>query len=271
MTAPPCPGEKSRNRSSWARMAATFASSVSRSSRFRSDERPDGSPIMPGPAADHRDRAPAEALQAEQPEDRHQVADVERVGGRVEPDVAGDRAPGRQPGRPGRASSPARMPRQSSSASRPHGPSRPPPRASPSQGRASSRLDQAGGGCPFVHAPYAIVRPQMQTSSRAAPAPSSGARASAAGTGRIDRRSDRRRRPRRPSPHHRRSSLAAGVVVRRGRLQPLRRGPPRPGRRHSTTSSSSSRRSSTTGPARSSWPGSATSSASSSTFDQLPG
>ena len=49
ITAPPAPGEKSRNRSSWPRSAATFASSVSRSSRLRSVERPDGSPIIPVP------------------------------------------------------------------------------------------------------------------------------------------------------------------------------------------------------------------------------
>ncbi len=48
MTAPES-GVKSRNRSSWTRMAATLASSVSTSSRLRSVERPDGSPIMPVP------------------------------------------------------------------------------------------------------------------------------------------------------------------------------------------------------------------------------
>ena len=43
------PGEKSRKCSSWPRIAATLWASVSRSSRFRSDERPDGSPIIPVP------------------------------------------------------------------------------------------------------------------------------------------------------------------------------------------------------------------------------
>ena len=45
----PEPGVKSRNRSSWPRSEPALASSVSRSSRFRSVERPDGSPIMPVP------------------------------------------------------------------------------------------------------------------------------------------------------------------------------------------------------------------------------
>ena len=121
MTAPRLPGVKSRNRSSWPRIAATFASSVvaieqvplRRAARRVADH--------PGPAADERDRPPAEALEPEQPEDRHEVADVERSAGRVEADVAGDRAAGRQAGRAARASSRARIPRQSSSASRPAG------------------------------------------------------------------------------------------------------------------------------------------------------
>ena len=96
MTAPWLPGVKSRNRSSWPRIAATFALErlaveqvpLRRAARRVADH--------PGPAADERDRAPAEALEAQEPEDRDQVADVERVGGRVETDVAGDRATGRQ-------------------------------------------------------------------------------------------------------------------------------------------------------------------------------
>ena len=78
-------------------------SSVSRSSRFRSRRAARRVADHPGPAADQRDRPPAEPLQAQQPEDRHQVADVERVGRRVEADVAGDRPPvARRAGRPGR-------------------------------------------------------------------------------------------------------------------------------------------------------------------------
>ena len=57
----------------------------------------------PGPATDHRDRPAAEPLEPEQPEDRHEVADVERRPGRIEPDVAGDRRiAGEAGGQPGR-------------------------------------------------------------------------------------------------------------------------------------------------------------------------
>ena len=49
ITAWAAPGEKSRNRSSCAWIAATFRSRVASSSRFRSDDRPEGSPIMPVP------------------------------------------------------------------------------------------------------------------------------------------------------------------------------------------------------------------------------
>ena len=133
MTAPrsPAAGPKSRKRSSWARIAATFAASVSRSSRFRSADLPDGSPIMPGSAADERDGPAAVALELEQPEDRHEVADVERRPGRIEAVVARDRATAGQPGGKARRRGWS-MPRQVSSASSPtrsgaeasHGPSR---------------------------------------------------------------------------------------------------------------------------------------------------
>jgi hypothetical protein len=43
------PAEKSRNGSSWAWIRSALARSVSSSSRFRSEERPDGSPIIPVP------------------------------------------------------------------------------------------------------------------------------------------------------------------------------------------------------------------------------
>ncbi len=49
MTAWVGPGEKSRRRSSWDPIDATLCSIVAASSRFRSDDRPDGSPIMPVP------------------------------------------------------------------------------------------------------------------------------------------------------------------------------------------------------------------------------
>ena len=53
-------------------------------------------PDHPGPAADDRDRPPAEALEPQQPEDGDQMADMERIGRRVESDVAGDRPSGRE-------------------------------------------------------------------------------------------------------------------------------------------------------------------------------
>ena len=90
------PGVKSRNRSSWPRIAATFASSVVAIEQVPLGRPPGRIADHPRPAADERDRAAAEALQPEQPEDRDEVADVERVGRRVEPDVAGDRPAGRQ-------------------------------------------------------------------------------------------------------------------------------------------------------------------------------
>ena len=156
------PGVKSRNRSSWPRIAATLASSVvaveqvplGRTARRVADHA--------RPAADDRDRPAAEALEAEQPEDRHEVADVERRARRVEPDVAADRPAGRQARRQARRrgvedAPPLELGEQSGQPDRRTA-------ARPSQARASRRLDQPGGGEPFVHAPYAIVRPQMQTS-----------------------------------------------------------------------------------------------------------
>ena len=62
-------------------------------------ERPDGSPIIPVPPPTTATGPPAVTLQAEQPEDRDEVPDMQRVGGRIEPDVAGDRL-GPAPGAP---------------------------------------------------------------------------------------------------------------------------------------------------------------------------
>ena len=53
----------------------------------------------PVPPPTTRHRPSAEALQAQQPEDRDQVPDMQRIGGRIEADVAGDRAATRQSGR----------------------------------------------------------------------------------------------------------------------------------------------------------------------------
>ncbi len=56
----------------------------------------------PGPAAHDDDRSPAVALDVDETEDRHEVADVERRAARVEPVVGGDRPflgqPRREPG-----------------------------------------------------------------------------------------------------------------------------------------------------------------------------
>ena len=84
-------------------MPARLRSSVSRSSRLRSSERPPGSPTTPvAPPASGNGRWPA-SLEAAQAELADQVADVERVGGRIEADVhrrsvrtaSGRRAPSR--------------------------------------------------------------------------------------------------------------------------------------------------------------------------------
>ena len=265
------PGEKSRNRSSWPRIAATF-----RLERRRGRA---GSAPTTGPTG--RRSCPSRHRRARPGAHRSAAAGAARRSGRggrcgasrsrrVEADVAAiGRSVASRAASPGVVACEDPPPAQLVEQRRTASPAA--PRGAPSQGRASSRLDEAGGQLPFVHAPYAIVRPQMQTSSRAAPAPSTGAPASAARTepastfGRIvvvvlvllllttgARRGHRRRRC-------------------RGRLQPLRRRPPRPGRTARRTSSSSSRRSSTTGPARSSSPASATSSASSSPSSRLPG
>ena len=108
----------------------------------------------PGPAADERDRPAAEALEPEQPEDRHEVPDVERGAGRIEPDVARDRRVARQSGgqsgcRRVQDAAPLELVEQPAAA----------PRARPSQAATSSRLDLRTGGQPLIHAPYAIVRP----------------------------------------------------------------------------------------------------------------
>jgi hypothetical protein len=52
----------------------------------------------PGAAAHERDRAPAVALEVDQPEDRHEVADVQPRAGGIEAVVGGDLALGGEPG-----------------------------------------------------------------------------------------------------------------------------------------------------------------------------
>ena len=93
------------------------ASRVASSSRLRSSERPPGSPIMPVAPPASGDRPVAGVLEAPQQQQRHQVADVQAVGGRVEAGVEGDRALGQAAGaaRPGRCCrAPARGPARSS-------------------------------------------------------------------------------------------------------------------------------------------------------------
>ncbi len=53
----------------------------------------------PGPAAHDHDRAPAVALDVDETEDRHEMADVERRTARIEPVVGGDRPALGQPRR----------------------------------------------------------------------------------------------------------------------------------------------------------------------------
>ena len=121
----------------------------------------------PGPAADERDRPAAVALEVEQPEDRHEVADVERGSRRVEPVVGGDRAAGRESRRRDRASRRgacrASAARRGVPAGRPRAARPPPPSRPPSQARNPSRLDVRSRGRP-TDDPYAIVRADMQTS-----------------------------------------------------------------------------------------------------------
>ncbi len=96
---------KRRNRSSWARMAGDVVVDL-----LEGQHRPLG-PLAAG-VADHagaaahqHDGRAAEPLQPGERHDRDEVADVERVGGRVEADVAGDAGrPRRRSARPGVAS-----------------------------------------------------------------------------------------------------------------------------------------------------------------------
>ena len=116
----------------------------------------------PGPATDDRDRPAAEALQAEQPEDRHEVADVERRR-RTGRSRCSRRSAGRSPGGPAGPGVVAwRIPRHSSSASSPPGPAS--AGGAPVTGSSVEVVSTSReAGKPFIHAPYAIVRPQMQT------------------------------------------------------------------------------------------------------------
>ena len=154
----------------------------------------------PGPAADQRDRPAPEPLQPEQPEDRDQVADVERVRGRVEADVAGDRPARREPGRqPGRRlvedAPPLELGQQPGQArGRSRGPS--------SQARDVESSRPVREAASTVRSRPLCYRAATDADQpRAAPAPPTGARTPTASPIRIDHRTDRRRRPRRDAPH----------------------------------------------------------------------
>ena len=69
-----------------------LASRTSLVSNWRSWVLPLGSPMEPGGAARQRDGMMAQQLKPAQRQQRHQVAHVQAVGGRVEPAVEGDRA-----------------------------------------------------------------------------------------------------------------------------------------------------------------------------------
>ena len=224
----------------------------------------------PRPAADERDRAAAVALELEQAEDRHEVADVERRRRRVEAVVAGDRPAGRQPGRQAR-----RRRVEHARASRARRGGRPargrPPRCGSVTASRRRAVSTHGRRAAVRSRPLCYRAATDADQPRAAPAPSTGAPAAPARTA-ADRPS-RRIVVAIPSSSPRLRSLvgpaSALLAVRRLQLLQRRACPTR--RPRSTTSTSSSRRSSTTGPARSSSPASATSSASSSTFEELPG
>ena len=96
MTACAGPGEKSRNRSSCPRMAATLCSRVGTSSRLRSDERPDGSPIIPVPPPTSATGRPPCRCSRSSPKMgiRCPMWSESAVG--IEPDVGADPPPGRQ-------------------------------------------------------------------------------------------------------------------------------------------------------------------------------
>ena len=196
---------------------------------------------------------------------------MERRRRRVEADVAGDRLARSRvaPASPGVVA--WRMPRHSSSASRPPSPAGP--------GRAVALVTGDPAQVVSTHREAAdrwFTPPMLSCGHRCRPA-SRGASATdgrSGGDPRGTQRNDRRHGPSAPSSSSssspRSSWPVVGLLVVVGAYNHYAAGLPDPDGRCSTRSSSSSRRSSTTGPARSSWRASATSSASSSTFDEHP-
>ena len=108
-----------------------------------------------GPATDDGHRLAAGALQTEQAEDRHEVADMKRRAAGIEPDVAGDGPAGRQPiGQSGRRRVQDPPPLElGQQVDRPTLPG-----AAPSQSRSLHRLEPGGRPSAVVHEPYAIVQ-----------------------------------------------------------------------------------------------------------------
>ena len=194
----------------------------------------------PGPAADERDGPPAVALQPQQPEDRHQVADVERM-----PPTDRTRC-SRLIGRPvaRRAGSPGvvacRIPRHSSSSRRPRAPR---PRSAPVTAAEPSRLDPPEG--PLVDRSF--TPPMLSCGHRCRPASRGGsatdARPRTAGPrGVADRSSVGSRSPslHLPPQHH---PAGRGRARRSPSARTTTTPPACPTRRRpSRTSSSSSRR-----------------------------
>ena len=163
-----------------------------RSSRLRSVDRPEGSPIIPVPPPTSATGRPPMPLEAEQPEDRDEVTDVERMRRRIEPVVAGDRAARRQPvGQPGRRgvedAPPLELVQQ-------------PVRASTGRARHTARRQSSatpGRRLTFRSRPLCYRAGSDADHSRAAAAPSTRAAAPPEEEmRRVDRRRDPPRRPR---------------------------------------------------------------------------
>ena len=128
-------------------------------------DRPDGSPIIPVPPPTSATGRPPKRCSRSSPKIGTRLADVQRWRRRVEADVAGDRRAGREPrgeARRGRVEDAPPVELGQEPAEAASGAGRRASRSSQAYG--PGRLDPPGGGHPVHHAPYAIVRPQMQTS-----------------------------------------------------------------------------------------------------------
>ena len=101
MAAPPRPVRREVEESLELAAGSTraLASSVSRSSRLRSDDRPEGSPIIPVPPPTSATGRPPWRWRRNRPKIGTRWPTCRHVAGRVEPDVAGDRPIGGETGR----------------------------------------------------------------------------------------------------------------------------------------------------------------------------